>query len=411
MAFLTLLDDRLKPKGSRDPLGFEMVWTHLGRKVVGNLTTITSSMDNFAVAVLGFYLAEKLSKGAEATLRHKTIRENFLRYEQLTGYLRYLAKANDILGITRIKERIDTKQALTLGLNTEQQILSDQASYGLWGLYSSAARDSGLVEGQDRIVTDLGMRVVQFILGGLGEHQHKIHALLMERKPLDIAQLNALSGPFIRALRQQAVQDLLLDVLMKGPQDHQLQKAFWHQVHELMENSATAPTDVAGLIEAVLAQQTNQPLSKALMDIRNTEPLLVAANDLFNYCRRKDGAHLDDVTQWLKQNRNYQHLSPALAEDPELPRRASLAQILMHLQQGEIRQAVIDVIRLNQEVMQQRGGAAWVELERGDTLRVRVKNEASQVFDMDKLIHHWDYDYFIGSFLNVARQYRERQHG
>ena len=60
MAFLSLLDDRAKPKGSRDPLGFELVWSHFGRKVIGNLTTITSSIDNFAVALLGFYWVNQL---------------------------------------------------------------------------------------------------------------------------------------------------------------------------------------------------------------------------------------------------------------------------------------------------------------------------------------------------------------
>ena len=38
MAFLSLLDERAKPKGSRDPLGFELVWSHFGRMVIGNLT-------------------------------------------------------------------------------------------------------------------------------------------------------------------------------------------------------------------------------------------------------------------------------------------------------------------------------------------------------------------------------------
>lgn len=56
MAFLSLMDDRAKPKGSRDPLGFELVWSYFVRKVIGNQTTITSSMDNFAVALLGFYV-------------------------------------------------------------------------------------------------------------------------------------------------------------------------------------------------------------------------------------------------------------------------------------------------------------------------------------------------------------------
>ncbi len=159
MAFLSLLDDRAKPKGSRDPLGFELVWSHFGRKVIGNLTTITSSMDNFAVALLGFYWANYLAElEPERSLQHKLIREIFLRYEQLTGYIRHYGGSTEIMGITRIKQRIDDDAfIIALGLSTEQQILSDQASYGLWGLYSSAAHETGLIEGNDRTLTSLGV--------------------------------------------------------------------------------------------------------------------------------------------------------------------------------------------------------------------------------------------------------------
>ena len=69
MPFLSLLDDRAKPKGSRDPLGFELVWTHFGRKVVGNLTTITSSVENFTVALLGFYWVHQIHGNADKDSR------------------------------------------------------------------------------------------------------------------------------------------------------------------------------------------------------------------------------------------------------------------------------------------------------------------------------------------------------
>jgi len=64
-------------------LGFELVWTHFGRKVVGNLTTITGSVENFAVALLGFYWAHQLHGNADKDSREKLIRDTFLRYEQL----------------------------------------------------------------------------------------------------------------------------------------------------------------------------------------------------------------------------------------------------------------------------------------------------------------------------------------
>ena len=36
MAFLSLFDDREEPKGSRAPVGFEMIWIWFGRKFIGN---------------------------------------------------------------------------------------------------------------------------------------------------------------------------------------------------------------------------------------------------------------------------------------------------------------------------------------------------------------------------------------
>ena len=180
MAYLTLLDDRAKPKGSRDPLGFELIWSHFGRKVIGNLTTITSSLDNFAVALLGFSWANRLNQSIEEHERHKPIRETFLRYEQLTAYVRFYGNASDIMGITRVKQRLfDDKFKITLGLGSKQQILSDQASYGVWGLYSTAARDTQLATGNDRQLTELGSILSDVIEQHLGEAADTLFSLLL----------------------------------------------------------------------------------------------------------------------------------------------------------------------------------------------------------------------------------------
>lgn len=52
LTVLSLLDDRLRPKGSRDPLAIESIWSAVGRKLVGNLTTVTSRAEHFMVALL-----------------------------------------------------------------------------------------------------------------------------------------------------------------------------------------------------------------------------------------------------------------------------------------------------------------------------------------------------------------------
>ena len=164
MAFLSLLDDRAKPKGSRDPLGFELVWTYFGRQVIGNLTTITSSLNNFAVAILGFHWANELHAALPHSEKQVRVRETFLCYEQLTGYLRFLADDKEIMGITRVSKRMcNSRIKISLGMGAEQQILSDQASYGLWGLYSAAMKESGLIQGDERTPTAMGGSIAQII--------------------------------------------------------------------------------------------------------------------------------------------------------------------------------------------------------------------------------------------------------
>lgn len=60
--FLTDIDPQAAIKGSRDPLGIQPIWTHLGRRVVGNLTTVSNSVRDFTTTILGYYFAERVAK-------------------------------------------------------------------------------------------------------------------------------------------------------------------------------------------------------------------------------------------------------------------------------------------------------------------------------------------------------------
>ncbi len=62
--FLTDLDPQAAVKGSRDPLGLQTIWARLGRHVVGNLTTVSTSVRGFTTVVLGYYFAERVANEA-----------------------------------------------------------------------------------------------------------------------------------------------------------------------------------------------------------------------------------------------------------------------------------------------------------------------------------------------------------
>ena len=156
--FLTQLDSRAAIKGSRDPLGFQPMWSRLGRLVVGNLTTVSTSPRDFTTTILGYYFAERIAaaEGGDGDLNI------FLRWEQLAAHARFRVNGDGRLrGIERVRKCANEGDAITLCADARGQILSNQKTYGLWGLYTGPARASGLVEGSPTRLTAAGRKLVE----------------------------------------------------------------------------------------------------------------------------------------------------------------------------------------------------------------------------------------------------------
>ena len=408
MPFLSLLDDRAKPKGSRDPLGFELIWTHFGRQVIGNLTTITGSLSNFAVAIVGFKWSNDLhGQPPEAAEQQNKVRDAFLRYEQLAAYLRYLGNDNRIMGITRVQKRINEQHSrISFGVDARFQILSDQASYGLWGLYSSAMRDAGLITGDIRQPTSASKAILERIEHKIGQPQRFID-LYCSDKPVTREELKPLSKIFNQAIREKTARNDLMHILMKGGQHNQVQQQLW----EITQAMAEEKTNIAGIsrfIEEIKARSNDSELEQRLIEIERIERVLVAANTIFNYCRRKDGARIDSIAKELRRY-SFRHLYENISfEDLRGflgTRRVDIMQrFFQALKTHDQEMAVREVLDLNRLVMELRGGCPWVELENGITLRVKVASEIAELPDQDNLEKRWDYDYFIASYISIASQ-------
>ena len=146
--FLTLEDPRARVKGSRDPLGVQAIWARFGREVVTNLTTVTGSVRGFTILLLGRYLAQRLVEDGRGSEEDAV--PIFLRTEQAAAYARHLRHQDEdearVLGISRVIRFLD-EHGHTVPIRNDAggYILSDQRTYGLWGLYSTAARVSGLL--------------------------------------------------------------------------------------------------------------------------------------------------------------------------------------------------------------------------------------------------------------------------
>ena len=401
MAFLSLLDDRAKPKGSRDPLGFELVWTHFGRRIVGNLTTITSSIENFVVALLGFHWANELAGGTSENDRQKQVITYFLKYEQIAGYLRYFQNSKDIMGITRVSNRAenDTRR-IKIGLDSEEMILSDQTGYGLWGFYSNALKDTQLVNGNYRLPTSLGTNIVKRLEAKLDKE--KYYRWIKKGKPIDKEELREESTAYMLAIGDENIVDELFELLMNGNDKDGIQRNLW----VLTQGVSPIPSDIGNFISVIKSQENLHPkLKERLTDIESIERVLVAINNLFSYCQLKNDIVMTDILEDLaKQQYHYDYLVPVLPPE-DFPRKGKIQSILNHLRGGDHLEALKEIFQLNKDVMQQRQGAPWIEMEANGKLKVRMRYEHARLLDQSKneLMTHWDYDYFLGSFLRMAK--------
>jgi hypothetical protein len=411
VAFLSLLDDRAKPKGSRDPLGFEMVWTFFGRRVVGNLTTITSSLENFSVALLGFHWANELALNISEEDKPKKIRENFLKYEQIAAYLRYYENSKSIMGITRVTDRINNDAKLIyLGLGSNEQILSDQTGYGLWGFYSNALKDTDLIKGNERYLTEKGLSLASRFENNLNKD---IFFNWINGNSVAKSELKSVSKKYMKAIHNEELVNDLFEKLMIGGEKEKIQEDLWYLTKSIAKNKHF-PDSVEDFINAIKAHaKNNSALLDRLQEIEQVERVLVAINNIFNYCQRHDGTELSEVlTNIKKQSYNYDYLPSKLPEQ-KFPRRDYIERILQFLRKGDDESVLKEIFVLNKVVMEQRNGAPWIELENGKKLRVRVKNEKSSLLSQQdrQLETHWDYDYFLGAYLAIAKSRFGAAHG
>lgn len=409
MPFLSLLDERARPKGSRDPLGFEMVWTHFGRQVVGNLTTITSSWRIFSVGLLGFHWCNQLCRDAHPVDKQQVLQEHFLRYEQLAAYLRSSAGDHEIMGITRVRKRLgEGNKKITIGTDQESLILSDQVSYGIWGLYSTALRETGLVRGDFRELTERGLEIVRLIEDGLTQNEDGLGSqwfssfMRGERKAVAVADLEQWGQHFVNAIAAPKVKGALIATLLRGSGNHPCQLALYDTCRtlrkEVLEQGKLGP-----LVSAIRGQTDSTELRQKLDDISQAERLLVTANTLFDYLRLKDGESLKALARTISSAYQFDYL-PAGPELTKVPYGTDLDTLRARLRGGDTLGALRCLLDMNKKIMAGRGGAAWVEDAGNGRLRVRFKAEKGGLPEKgeEELQSRWDYDYFLRSFARIA---------
>ena len=419
--FLTAIDRRAEVKGSRDPLGLQPIWTRFGRQVIGNLTTVSTSVRDFTVLLLGYYFAERV---AEADREASTV-ASFLKWEQLAGYARATVNGDtSFRGTERVQLALAEGGPVIISIAPTHQILGDQKNYGLWGLYTVPARSSGLVDGDPPQVSAAARVLVEeeYLprLGGTGSrNRDRITELLsaestkLDPRGRDRKLLEAIAG------------------LLKWEFSSRERTFYWRYLAEGgdLDDTGGRQRQLAGLLAAVFKGQAFQwspalvndlvkraraaewsALADRLDQIRTCESVLAPANDLVMYLLGCSGRSVDEVLKRVSGAWNpglrtidldaINGIRSQLANGDEEAgdRWVRIADAMRAGNWSALLELILDQ---NRAVMAARGGSPWLA-KKGALLDVRFRDENGQLPRRSELAGLWRNPYFLDSLRVVV---------
>lgn len=400
LSFFSLFDPRLRPKGSRDPLGSEAVWGNLGRRLVGNLTTVTSNLESFFVALLSCDYAHQSGVTEIAQLQ-----ERFARMEQALAYLR-LSFPNKkdkqvILGITKAKSRL-TQAHIALGL--AHPLLTNQLSMGLWGYYTPAMARAGLIDGETRLPTESGQEVVNLLKAPINEVWNTL-CEYADNALLETSQLNAFANLVeSKVFYQPQIRTKFVESLIEKNSECRAQALLYEQTQRYLTEGRESGTG-STLQYLDYIQTCNQPDLELLTSyIKQVEPLLVINNHVFNWLQGEHGSEFGSVIDSLQQRMNVSSLSiPSI----DLPHHQFLQESANLLNQTDALAYFNHLLAHHKLIMENRHGAPWVEVI-DNKMFVRVVSHSGKLPSQDNgfsyLKGKLENSYFLSSFLSIAKQ-------
>lgn len=375
MYSFTAVDPDHKMKGSRDPLGFQKIWSDTGRQLIKHLSTVSSNIHDFQIWCYAnnFYLQNPVNQKTDFI-------EYFLKAEQAFAYARYfINKEKGFNGTYRVSNH---KEGDKVTISKEKQILSNQKAYGIYGKYSRPARDMKMVEHSD--FRDI-FQIRQ------GSTAWDIFDKIIRYKVIefDIEDLQPLAD-LIKELKeneQKFFRDLIL--ISKGVEVKHPQEELYTL---LMAHPNLAQPDEYNLF-TFLQSLTKYSLSKemvfAINEIEQTERVLAPLNYHFS----------ELLTKGIWTNMEFiANKSYPVNHSFKMPEVSKLNDLLAIKENDEF---VRSLIKRNDDISKRRDSMGWFRDE-GDRI-VKLFGEAHiQVNDLSDT--YTENPYFIPTYLSLFNQ-------
>ena len=379
MYFITEQDPNYSIKGSRDPLGFQVIWQAAGRKLIPFLSTVSGSIKDFQILCLAYALKKELK------IEDKQFEPFFLRFEQMMAYTRYKNYPKEgFNGIDKVRKMMFGNPAsVRISSAIADQLLSNQKAYGIWGKYNSPFTEMRLTE-----MPEYANIYIPKVLNN--DAFLRQATLLSKKRDAQTAYIEFDKMDEWSAFLQKPAgteKKLFIEKLLNDTCGKELLK-------QIDNNPDFRELSFFELIQALTDASSNSNFQAILGYIVNTEKVICPLNRIFRYLQTKSYWKNEEIETdaYIK---NWRTTFDSSGFDETTRFLSSLLSMSNY-------ELVLGLIKRNEEVSARRNSAAWMQLtEKG--LEVNHFEGAFFRKDYDPEIQN-DFNYFFSTYISLHKQ-------
>jgi hypothetical protein len=419
--YFTTIDEKLiKGVTTRDPLGFQLIWSSQGRHIVPNLTETTNRIQGFQLLLTALKLCElyeeyRLRRYDEYRddLKNQNIgqifsTENvFLLLEQAFAHAYYKVHQDWMLPG---KRQVSAYQNDTPFISLGRQILQSQLVNGIWGLYRGAALRSGLIDVSGYKINNImdgDLKSIGYIKDGTKRYLFGLitESLIEGEKPLPPNRNHSLHETLAGIIHRLPDKSVLYEYLM-------------------MKNTSTFLEDLAFFANDELGQNTRNKrsffkkcvrkfpeYSKHFENIIKCEDFIAPLENLFYWILCFPGKSPREISKALpvklelmeSAKRRFQEINTFTGSAKE-----RWDMYLRTLDTEHPERFVQSLIDIHTNISNSRGSSLWITLS--DTQRIILEQDPWSIDDIlenRKLAvepgRDWQNNYYIDSLINIYR--------
>lgn len=376
MYFLTEKDANYSIKGSRDPLGFQVIWQAAGRKLIPNISTVSNNIIDFQILCLAYTFKNELK------IEDKDFESFFIRFEQIMAYIRLenkIDKERGFNGVDKVRKLMTTNPP-NYRISTENQILSNQKAYGIWGKYNRPFTDMQITSSIsfDTIFSEKIKANQDFkkqISSIVKNNDTKLKSIVLESFASLIGNHTQKEKElFTKTVLQDTCNQELLSIFNTSEEWKQL--SFYDLMNFLDANS------------------TNEVFKSILRYIVQTEKTISPLNRIFRYLQTK--------SYWKNEDIKKDEFITNCRAKIDTSGFDDTSKSLAKLHDFNNLELVQGLVKRNETICHLRNSSSWMELTENG---IDINHFEGALFDKDYNPElHSDNNYFLGSYKALYNQ-------